>query len=312
MPTIELNDLTKYYGEVRGIESIDLCADAGEVIGFVGPNGAGKSTTIRTALGLLQATRGEATICGLSSNDPSRLFRDVGYLPAEVRAYERLSVGRFLEITQRFYDHDCRGRTEELVNLLGIDRSRRFHDLSSGNRKKVGIAVALLHSPKVLILDAPTDGLDPLVRAQFFSLLKRERDRGVTILFSSHTLSEVQAHCSRFVFIRNGCLVEEGPIDEITRGNVRRVTTAVSAATFLQIQQIASATEGIVLEGELDRLDTGIEGDRHQVSILIRGEIGALLAVLPLPELHGLRVEEPSLEEIFLHYYRPETGERNG
>lgn len=309
MSTIELTSLTKYYGDVRGIESIDLCAEESDVIGFIGPNGAGKSTTIRTALGLLKATKGSATICGVSSNDPRRLFQNVGYLPAEVRVYPGLSVGRFLEITQGFYDRNCRSRTEELVDLLGIDRSRRFHDLSSGNRKKVGIAVAFLHSPKVVILDEPTDGLDPLVRAQFFTLLRQERERGTAILFSSHTLSEVQTHCSRFVFIRNGRLVEKGVIDEIAGGNVRRVTATATEFALRRIQRIAATTEGISLDTETVATDSVTTDDRHPITLLLRGEIGRLVAELPLTEMHDLCIEEPSLEELFLHYYRLETEE---
>ncbi len=293
MKTIEIENLVKYYGTARGIDGVSLTAERGEILGFIGPNGAGKSTTIRTALGLLRPTSGSARILGTTAADPARLFPRVGYLPADVHSYDRMRVGRFLELTGRFYPRDCRTRIAELIELLGIDPTRRFGRLSSGNRKKVGIAQAFLHSPEVVILDEPTNGLDPLVRARFYDLINRERDRGTTILFSSHTLSEVQAQCTRITIIREGRIVETGPIAELRRGSVRRVTMSGPAAVVSRAAAIAVKSDQMTIEHR----------EPSRIAILLRGSTGPLLATLPLADAGDVRVEEPSLEEIFLHFY---------
>lgn len=293
MKTIEIEDLAKYYGTTRGIDGVSLTAERGEILGFIGPNGAGKSTTIRTALGLLQPSSGSARILGIDAGLPEQLFHRVGYLPADVHSYRRIRVGRFLDLTGRFYKHDCRDRTRELVELLGVDVQRRFTQLSSGNRKKVGIVAAFLHSPDVVILDEPTNGLDPLVRARFYDLLARERERGTTILFSSHTLSEVQAHCTRITVIREGRVVDSGPIADMRRNSVRRATLHGGDAVLAEVATVAETTPGMTVE----------HSDGSRLSILLHGDAGPLLARLPLARVGDVRVEEPSLEELFMHYY---------
>jgi ABC-2 type transport system ATP-binding protein len=301
--TIELERLTKYYGSVRGIEEVTLTVDSGEVLGFIGPNGAGKSTMIRTALGLLKPTSGHARILGIGPDDPARLFQRVGYLPSDVRGYDGVTVGQFLQITAGFYPRPVADRTDELIRLFEIETTRRFAQLSTGNRKKVGIAIAFLHSPDVVILDEPTDGLDPLMRARFYELIDRERKRGTTILFSSHTLSEVQANCSRIIFIRDGRIVETGPFVDLQRRSVRRLTAYTTIPAVAEIEAVVARTVGMTIESD---------GAETQISILMEGETGAMLARLPLAKLRDIRVVEPSLEELFLHYYRSESESPHG
>lgn len=293
MVPIETNRLTKRYGEHRGVEDVSLAIEESEILGFIGPNGAGKSTTIRTLLGLLAPTSGSAMILGKRAIDePQWVFERVGYLPADLRYYDRMRVGRFLELTAGFYKRNCSARVKELVSVFEIDESRRFGELSTGNKKKVGVVQCFMHRPEVILLDEPTTGLDPLMQSRFYELLAGERERGATVLFSSHTLSEVQQQCTRIAIIRQGRIVESGPIAELGSRRVRRIRVAGS-------------------ERAIDRL-TGLPGvqversGEGRLTCLYAGTPEKVVAALDGQEIVDLLIEEPSLEELFLHYYREE------
>ena len=190
---IEINKLSKYYGKHRGIEDVSFSVAEGEIFGFIGPNGAGKSTTIRTLLALIHPTSGSATIFGKDCiKEAPSIAQDIGYLPSETFFYEGMTVKELLDYTAKLYRKNCSNRIKELSERLKLDTSRKIRDLSFGNKKKVGIVAGLLHSPKLIILDEPTSGLDPLMQETFFGILKEENEKGATILFSSHILSEVQ------------------------------------------------------------------------------------------------------------------------
>ncbi len=208
---LQTSGLTKYYGKTRGIEDVDLQIEKGEIFGFIGPNGAGKSTAIRTLLGLIKPTRGSATIFGkdITTHGP-QIRQSIGYLPSEVFYYDGMRVRDLLRYSASFYDKPkqvMHRRIEELAELLQLDLTRKIDDLSYGNKKKVGIIQGLLHDPDLIILDEPTGGLDPLMQQTFFQLLRDENAKGVTILFSSHILSEVQKLCDRVGIIKDGKLV---------------------------------------------------------------------------------------------------------
>jgi len=185
MDVIEVNHLTKYYGKARGIIDVSFQVAEGEIFGFIGPNGAGKSTTIRLLLSLIYPTSGSATIFGKDCiKYGPELRQDIGYLPSEVFYYERMKVIDLLKYSASFYDKDCTQRMHELAELMELELNRRIEDLSYGNKKKVGIVQGLLHSPKLLFLDEPTAGLDPLMQRKFFDLIREENERGVTVFFS--------------------------------------------------------------------------------------------------------------------------------
>ncbi len=168
---IEVKSLSKYYGKHRGIEDVSFTVMEGEIFGFIGPNGAGKSTTIRTLMALIHQTAGSATIFGMDCiKDAHKIARKVGYLPSEAYYYENMTVKELLKYTAELYQLDCIERINELKERLKLDDTRKISDLSFGNKKKVGIVAALLHSPKLLILDEPTNGLDPLVKETFFEI----------------------------------------------------------------------------------------------------------------------------------------------
>ena len=187
---IALNGLTKRYGKRRGISDLSFSVNAGEIFGFIGPNGAGKSTTIRTLMGLIRPTGGNAAIFGLDcQTQASEIARNVGYLPSENSYYENMKVHQLLQYTADLYGMDCWSKANDLAARLDLDLYRKISDLSLGNRKKAGIVSALITGPKLVIMDEPTSGLDPLIQQAFYEILEEENRRGTTIFLSSHVLS---------------------------------------------------------------------------------------------------------------------------
>lgn len=288
---IETTQLTKSYGAARGIIDVNLTVEEGEIFGFIGPNGAGKSTAIRTLLGLIHPTGGSATIFGKDcvTHGPE-IRRDVGYLPAEVSYYRGMRVHELLQYSASFYRRDCTARIGVLAKILDLDLERKISDLSLGNRKKVGIVQALLHAPKLIILDEPTSGLDPLIQQQFFHILEQERRAGITILLSSHNLTEVQRLCDRIAIIREGRIIQTGRVSELAGGQYKRVR--VESKQHIDPKLFAAhGVKDLVLEG-------------RSASFVFRGDPNDLIRSLASIELTDVLVTDPDLEEIFLHYYR--------
>ncbi|MEI6266379.1 MAG: ABC transporter ATP-binding protein [bacterium] len=295
MNVIEIKKLTKYYGKSRGIVDLDLTIEEGEVFGFIGPNGAGKSTTIRTLLGLIHPTSGSATIFGKDIKEFGPEIREqVGYLPSEVFYYDGMKVIDLLKYSASFYKKDQKvieRRIGELAKLLDLDLKKKIDDLSYGNKKKVGIIQGLLHEPKLIILDEPTGGLDPLMQQKFFELLREENKRGATILFSSHILGEVQKMCSRVAIIKEGKIIKTEKISDLLENNTKRFK--------LETNKI---TDKKVLEGIKGISDLTVQG--KEINFLFRGHINEVTKKLATIDLLNLEVTEPDLEEIFLHYYK--------
>lgn len=291
MNIIETKKLTKYYGKSRGIEDVSMEVSEGEVYGFIGPNGAGKSTTIRTLLGLIHPTRGTATIFGkdITTHGPE-IRQEVGYLPSEVFYYDDMKVIDLLRYSASFYHKDCEKRIRELSGALELDLKKKIDDLSYGNKKKVGIIQGLLHEPRLIILDEPTGGLDPLMQQTFFNLLRDENKRGATILFSSHILSEVQKLCQRVAIIKEGKIIRVESISSLLENSTKRF-------------RLESRSK---LEDKLFKMDgisdLHITGD--SVAFLFRGDLNHIVKHIAQLDLLNLQVTEPDLEEIFMHYYK--------
>ena len=293
MNAIETRQLTKFYGSARGIEKLDLTVEQGDFFGFIGPNGAGKSTTIRTLLGLISPTGGQARVLGLDiRKDKPKLLSRVGYLPSEITFYAGMKVSEVLSLSARLRGRDCRKEAEALCQRLQLDVSRRVEDLSLGNRKKVGIVCALQHDPELLILDEATSGLDPLMQREFFEILKERNQAGVTVFLSSHVLSEIQHHCNQAAIIRGGKIVNSGAVSQLAQSSARRV-------------QLRGKADLTGLSGIRD-LTQSAEG----ASFLYSGEPQALLQTLARGTVRDLTIAEPDLEEIFLHYYEKEGEEK--
>jgi len=291
---IELNHLTKYYGrkqQHRGIEDLSFQVEEGEIFGFIGPNGAGKSTTIRTLLALIFPTSGSAAIFGKDCvKEAPEIAKEVGYLPSEVFYYESMKVVDLLRYAASFYKKDCNARIQSLAERLDLDLNRKIEDLSYGNKKKVGIVQGLLHAPRLIILDEPTSGLDPLMQQTFFALLREENKQGATILFSSHTLSEVQKLCDRVAIIKEGRLIQLQRISELHNDNYKKYHISTKAP----VDKAYFDSDGVM---NYTQREDGAD-------FLFKGDVNRIVAKLSGMELLDLSIEEPSLEEIFLHYYQ--------
>jgi len=296
MAIVELHGLTKRYGKRRGIEDLTFSIEEGEIFGFIGPNGAGKSTTIRTLLNLIRPTAGTATIFGKDIVRDSRdIRREVGYLPGEVHYYDDMKAADLLRYSAGFYGKPDESRMRHLAERLGLDLSRRIADLSFGNRKKVGIIQALLHRPRLLMLDEPTGGLDPLMQHAFFDLLREERERGATVFFSSHILGEVQRLCGRVAVIREGRLVRVESVSALIKTGYKTVT--LTFPPDIKPEPVRE-TE---LAGVMRQEQSG-----NALTLLFAGNVRDLLdwaRRLPITDIH---IAEPSLEDVFMHEYKSE------
>ncbi|MEO5949623.1 MAG: ABC transporter ATP-binding protein [Candidatus Saccharimonas sp.] len=294
---ISTKNLTKFYGKSLGIKDVNLDVVEGEIFGFIGPNGAGKSTTIRTLLGLLKPTSGSATIFDKDIVKHGPIIReDIGYLPSEVFYYDNMRVIDLLRYSASFYRHKpfkaIEDRMYSLAKLLDLDLKKKIDDLSYGNKKKVGIIQGLQHSPQLIILDEPTGGLDPLMQQAFFELLREENERGATILFSSHILSEVQKLCDRVAIIKEGKIIKVESMDSLRRNSYAKVRLELAAP----INKTWLKHPGI----------NKVEIEGHHISFLYKGDINAITKLVAGMKLVSIWIEEPDLEEIFMHYYKSE------
>ena len=291
MQVIKTENLTKYYGKARGIIGLDLSVQQGECFGFIGPNGAGKSTTIRTLLGLISPTSGTASILGKDIiTEKQAILSETGYLPSEAVFYSGMKVKDILRFSADLRGKDCSKEAALLCERLDLDVSRKADELSFGNRKKVAIVCALQSNPKLLILDEPTGGLDPLMQHEFFEIIRERNKKGTTVFISSHILSEVQNNCTRAAVIREGRIIACDNVDALGRNNAKRISVS----------------------GEIDL--SGLDGIKDlstrelTTSFLYSGDINTLLHRLSQGKVSDLSISEPDLEEIFLHYYEKEGG----
>ncbi|WP_026527548.1 ABC transporter ATP-binding protein [Butyrivibrio sp. VCD2006] len=216
---IEINNLTKSYGKSRGVIDVSFSVEEGDIFGFLGPNGAGKSTTIRSMLGFLKINSGSIKILGMDSiKDHEKILRDVGYMPSEAWFYDNMKVSDVIKYAADVRGLDCTEEAGKICEILKVDIKKRIKQLSLGNRKKVSIACAMQHKPKLFIFDEPTSGLDPLIQKKFFGLINEYVDNDATCLLSTHVLSEVDKYCRHAAIMREGRLMmlETPHIDDET------------------------------------------------------------------------------------------------
>lgn len=286
MSIIETKNLTKYYGKSRGIIDLDLTVNEGEFFGFIGPNGAGKSTTIRTLLGLIYPTSGEARIFGRDIiRDKTEILSDIGYMPSEANFYNGMKVKEIIALSAKMRKSDCSAEADRLCERLALDKDKRAEELSLGNKKKVSIVCALQHKPRLCILDEPTSGLDPLMQKEFFDILKERHSAGATIFLSSHVLSEIQKNCSRAAIIKEGRLIALDSVENLSKTSAKRVT----------LHGVSAVPES------LSARSVEVNGD--SVSFLYNGGIKELLIAASALPIYDMTITEPSLDEIFMHYY---------
>lgn len=289
MGIIETKNLTKYYGKTLGIKDVSIKVEKGEIFGFIGPNGAGKSTTIRLLLNLIYPSSGEAKLFGKDAiTHGPEVRKNIGYLPSEIFYYDKMKVIDLLNYSASFYEKDCTNRINELSNIMELDLNRRIEDLSYGNKKKVGIVQGLLHEPELIILDEPTGGLDPLMQQKFFNIIRDENNKGATVFFSSHILSEVQELCNRVAIIRKGSIIEIEDIKTLRENNYKKITV-LGKDLNPEIFNLKGVTKLVKEEDEID--------------FFYKGDINKITKIVSTINLRDISIEEPTLEEIFMHYY---------
>jgi ABC-2 type transport system ATP-binding protein len=289
---ITAEHLTKSYGTHRGVEDVSFEVLPGEVFGFLGPNGAGKTTTIRTALDLLRPTSGSIRVFGHDprSHGPAIRAR-VGYLPGDLALWRQMTVADYLAAFGSFRGGVDPTRIRAVAERLSLDLSRRIRALSHGNKQKVGLVLAFAHEPELLILDEPTQGLDPLMQQEFYALVDEARTRGATVFLSSHILPEVERVCDRVAIVREGWLVRVASVEELKHSAVREVrvvfSAPVPAETFGSLPGVQAAS-----------------ARGATVDLTVRGELDAVVKAASRHTVVDLTSTEPSLEELFLSIYR--------
>jgi ABC-2 type transport system ATP-binding protein len=291
---IEVEHLTKSYGNNRGIIDVSFQVEEGEVFGFLGPNGAGKTTTIRTLMALLKADSGTARIAGLDVwQDSVAVKKIVGYLPGEPALDPNLTGGQILEYFAHLRDGVDQAYLKELIQRFELDPSRRFRQYSAGNKRKVVLIQAFMARPRLLILDEPTNGLDPINQHEFTTLVEETRAAGRTVFLSSHILSEVEQLCDRVGIIREGRLVQVGSVDEL-RG-IKRYEITVTFADNVPAEAF-TALPGVE---QVEALDSG-----RTLRVAVAGSPDAVIKAAAQHPIVNLTSNEPSLEDIFLRFYQ--------
>ena len=309
---LEIQNLTKYYGKIKGVENLSLKLEEGEIFGFIGPNGAGKSTTIRSIMNLINKTSGKVLIENKEFNkDDIEIKEKIGYLPSEIYLYDDLTVKGMLDYHESFYknmtrlnnhrlqlgtsEHCClhnkkdiHNRRTELVERLQLDEKKKIEDLSLGNLKKLGIILAFMHEPKILILDEPTSGLDPIMQNVFYELLKEEKAKGNTIFYSTHILSEVSKICDRVGIIKDGKLIKVENMEELSQKSLTFVTI-----TSEQVKDIEKDLKIHIISEDGNTIKFGNNLPHDE-----------LIKKLSKYKIDRILIEEATLEDMFLHYYQ--------
>lgn len=287
-PILEIKNLTKYYGNVLGVKNLSLTLNSGEIFGFIGPNGAGKSTTIRSIMNLINKNEGTILLNGLELKKDVTLKEKIGYLPSEIHLYDDFTVKEMLDYHESFYKKNLSKRRKYLVKKLILDETKKIEDLSLGNLKKLGIILAFMHEPELLILDEPTSGLDPIMQQVFYELLEEEKKKGTTIFYSTHILSEISKICDRVGIIKDGCLLKIENVDYLRSNNLNFVT--------ITSPDINNIIKDLKLDNNL--LDNNTIRFKNNI------DINTLIKILAKYQVDKILIEEATLEDIFLHFYK--------
>ncbi|MFL4358611.1 ABC transporter ATP-binding protein [Streptococcus uberis] len=269
---ITIDHLSKSYGRHLALDQLSLTVEKGEIFGFLGSNGAGKSTTIRCLLGLIKYRKGKVTLFNDRYHSLEESLDHIGYMPSEAMFYPNMTVKQVIDFAAKAHpNHDCKREADRLCKLLEVPLQKKIQDLSLGNRKKVSIVCALQHQPDLLILDEPTSGLDPLMQERFFQIILDAKEKGKTCFLSSHVLSEVKAYCDRVAILKKGKLLAVDRVENIMHSQKKQVT---------------------------------IWKDGQSITKTFEGKLSDLLSDLSEIKPDDLLIEEPSLEDLFMHYYK--------
>ena len=289
-PVIVIDTLHKSYGKVQAVKGISMRVEQGEIFGFLGPNGAGKTTTIRCMLDVIRPTSGTLRVLGLDAQrDKMELHQRIGYLPGDVRLPGQMTGKQVIDYFSRL-----QGLKPVLLNDLvarfDVEMKRPLKGYSKGMRQKIGVVLAFMCDPEVLILDEPTSGLDPLLQRTFNEFLLQEQARGKTIFMSSHIMSDVEKVCQRVAVIRQGEIVTVEEVEKLRQKAGQRVTVefgdAVSADEVARMPGVSMVTS-----------------HNHAYHFNVGGSMDALIKALSRHEVLRLQAEEAPLEEVFLKFY---------
>jgi ABC-2 type transport system ATP-binding protein len=290
MMVIETEQLTKFYGKARGIKNISLSVKEGEVFGFLGPNGSGKTTTIRILLDFIRASAGKARVFGMDVHaDAPQIKSRVGYLPAEYGMYGKMKAADYLQFLGSVRGQKKPRLQDRLVELLGLDVSRRVKSLSHGTRQKLAVVQAFMHDPELLILDEPTSGLDPLIQQRFYELILEVKARGRTVFFSSHVLSEVERVCDRVAILKEGRLAGLHTIADLKKVRLKIIEVAFER----ELDESIFRLEGV----------RKIEKNVRTVRLWVDANVNGILRVISEYPIDNISCQDARLEDIFLEYY---------
>lgn len=293
MHPIEASGLTKTYGSVLGVDSLSFHVESGEVFGFLGPNGAGKTTFIRLLLGLISPTNGTASVLGADVRNEAALIeakRRVGYLPANL-GFDPGATGEDVLDYHGAVKGDS--RRQELLAVFSPPIDRPIREYSTGNKQMLGLVQAFMHDPDLVIMDEPTSGLDPLKQERFHEFIRGERDRGTTVFFSSHVLSEVRRVCDRVGILRDGSLVALEDIDTLLAQGGKRIHLRAAEDVHDRVRSL----NGVF---EFDTVG-------HELHFTYAGGYNELLDRLAGFDILDIEITEPPLEDVFMHYYGDDT-----
>jgi ABC-2 type transport system ATP-binding protein len=294
-PAVETRELTKHFGAVRALEDVDLSVQPGEVFGFLGPNGAGKTTAIRLMLDFLRPTRGSVSVLGGHGGDPAVRAR-MGYLPADVHLDARYRADELFAFLGALRGTPAPSLLPTLLERFGLDPTRPIGELSTGNKRKVGIVQAFMHRPELVVLDEPTSGLDPILQYEFLELVREQVAEGATVFLSSHYLPEVERVADRVGILRQGRLVALSSIAELRARARQRIDLFVSGpADLAAFEGAAGVVEAHAPSGPGGGL----------VRLVVEGPVDAALkAAAGSLTVERIVTHEADLEEVFLDYYR--------
>ena len=297
-PAIRTTELSKRYGSHTALHGLDLTIEPGTVFGLIGPNGAGKTTTLRMLLDIIRPTGGHARVLG---EDPRTagpaLRRRIGFVPGELRLEGRVKGRALLNHFADISGPVAPGAIDALAERLGLDLSRQVRQLSKGNKQKLGLVQAFMHSPELLVLDEPTSGLDPLVQREFMAMVREARDNGQTVLLSSHVLSEIQQTADVVAVLSQGRVVAEGAVESLRLASIRRVRAGLAGTTEDVVRTaLAKITH-------LRDVEVSTNVDVVRLTATVNGDIDAVVKEIARHQVVDLAVEEPDLEESVLSLY---------
>ncbi|WP_294468495.1 ABC transporter ATP-binding protein [uncultured Anaerofustis sp.] len=289
MSVIKIENLTKDYGSGKGVFDLSFEVKKGEVLGFLGPNGAGKTTTIRTLLGFIKADKGSVSINGLDPfKNAEEINKSLGYLPGENSLMDEMKGDDFIKFIADMKEMKNLDRIEELKEFFELDASGKIKKMSKGMKQKIGIVCAFMNDPDILILDEPTSGLDPLMQNKFVELILKEKERGATILMSSHIFEEIEKTCDRSVIIKNGRLVLIEDINKLKENKNKNFRiefkNEFEAKNFAAMFMNTSIKDKVVKVG-------------------IKGNMDEFIKKLASFDVVDIDIEQQSLEELFMHFY---------